>query len=62
MKAAIPNLACLAGAGLVLFGAWLAWAPLAPIIGGMLVVAFGMFLHQQRRPRPKPKRDEYPGR
>jgi len=57
-KAVLPNVACLAGAGLVLAGSWLFWPPLAPMLGGVLLTAFGVFLH--RASPPAAPKQEHP--
>lgn len=39
--------ACLIGLGLVVYACWLAWPPLAFLVAGVTLIAFGVFIHKR---------------
>lgn len=52
MKVAVASHgACVAGMGLIVYASWLAWPPLAFGVAGLLLCAFGVFLHKRQVPK-----------
>lgn len=44
MKKHLPDVLIIAGAASASYGAWLAWPPAGPLIGGMLLIVAGILI------------------